>query len=49
MRHINFIGETPRKGQVLSDEDIVNIGLVCAAVMTLLALTELYRLTSIMG
>ncbi len=49
MRSINFFGETPRKVPALSDEELVYIGLICASVMTLLALIELYRLTSIMG
>ncbi len=49
MRAINQTDETSRKIQALSNEELVYIGLICASIMTLLALIDLFRLSSIMG
>ncbi len=50
MRTAHLVEDPPRKAQpAFSQEELVCTGVICATVLTLLALVVLVRLTLIMG
>ena len=49
MKPTHFMEETPHTEPVLTDEEFVCLGVICATAMTLLALLDLARLFWLMG